>query len=314
MAPSNSCFHQGLLHNCNTNERISERRSGASPNCNILRLDRILHLHIEAPTVHPTPVSLSLKFSPRIPFKLRAFACGSANVAWFGCFCIVSGAETRPSPASRDPSPVSTVATESGGVTSASPAAPERPMYIREYRVLGAHRLPDIEVQDAVYPFLGPGRTERDVEQARAALEKAYYEKGFQTVSVEVPPQQASRGIVVLQVVEAKVGRLRVHGSRYFSLAAIKKRAPSISAGNVPNFNEITRDIVALNQFTDRRVTPTLRPGKNLQSRFERPCRRYSVSHHKYLTSRGTDCRCPIRHGGRGLLQSGLSSIPEQPG
>ena len=126
-------------------------------------------------------------------------------------------------------------------------------MYIRDYRVTGAHRLPEVEVQEAVYPFLGPGRTERDVEQARAALEKAYYDKGFQTVSVEVPPQQASRGIVILQVVEAKVGRLRVHGSRYFSLAAIKKKAPSIAEGNVPNFNEITRDIVALNQFTDRR-------------------------------------------------------------
>ena len=135
-------------------------------------------------------------------------------------------------------------------------------MYIREYRVTGAQHLPSIEVEEAVYPFLGPGRTERDVDRARAALEKAYYDKGFQTVHVEVPPQEASRGIVILQVVEAKVGRLRVHGSRYFSLAAIKKKAPSLAEGGVPNFNEITRDIVALNQFSDRRVTPALRPGE----------------------------------------------------
>ncbi len=163
---------------------------------------------------------------------------------------MVFGAETR-----------SAVATLGDSENAATTEAPQRPIYIREYRVTGAHRLPAIEVQEAVYPYLGPGRTERDVEQARAALEKVYFDKGFQTVSVEVPLQQASRGIVILQVVEAKVGRLRVRGSRYFSLAAIKRQAPSVAEGSVPNFNDITRDIVALNKFSDRRVTPTLRPG-----------------------------------------------------
>ncbi|MDB6174229.1 MAG: hypothetical protein JWL59_3540, partial [Chthoniobacteraceae bacterium] len=62
----------------------------------------------------------------------------------------------------------------------------ERPIYIKEYRVAGARHLPKIAVEEAVYPFLGPGRTSIDVEQARAALEQAYKEKGFQTVTVEV--------------------------------------------------------------------------------------------------------------------------------
>ena len=61
-----------------------------------------------------------------------------------------------------------------------------------------------------VYPFLGSERTSEDVEQARAALEKAYHDKGFQTVSIEIPQQKMRRGVVILNVVEAKVGRLRV--------------------------------------------------------------------------------------------------------
>ena len=60
--------------------------------------------------------------------------------------------------------------------------------YIREYRVEGARRLKNLEVEEAVYPFLGPGRTPDDVEKARATLEKVYHDKGFQTVSVLVPP------------------------------------------------------------------------------------------------------------------------------
>lgn len=127
--------------------------------------------------------------------------------------------------------------------------------------MLGAHLLKEEEIGEAVYPFLGPGRTEADVTGAAGALEKVYKAKGFQTVSVSVPEQKGQGGVIFLQVTEARVGRLRVKGSRYFSLAAIKRKAPSLAEGTVPNFNDVTRDIVALNQWPDRRITPVLRAG-----------------------------------------------------
>ncbi len=132
---------------------------------------------------------------------------------------------------------------------------------VSEYRIAGARKLSGREVGDAVYPYLGPERTPADVELARAALEKAYRDKGFQTVTVEVPEQKIKRGLVILRVVENKVGRLTVKGSRYFDLEQIKRLAPSVAVGTVPNFNDVTRDVTALNQLADRRVTPTLRPG-----------------------------------------------------
>ena len=63
-------------------------------------------------------------------------------------------------------------------------------LFIKEYRVRGVHKLRQIEVEEAVYPFLGSGRGPEDIEQARAALEKAYQAKGYQTVSVSVPSQR----------------------------------------------------------------------------------------------------------------------------
>ncbi len=137
-----------------------------------------------------------------------------------------------------------------------------KPIYIREYRVQGAHQLPPVEVEAAVYPYLGPGRTAVDVEQARAALEKAYQAKGYQTCSVVVPPQQSRGGVVFLQVIEGKVAHLRVNGARYFLPDRIKAQARSLAEGKVVNFNDVSRDIVSLNQLPDRQVTPTLiRPG-----------------------------------------------------
>ena len=135
------------------------------------------------------------------------------------------------------------------------------PFYVREYRVTGAGRLPRIEVEEAVYPFLGPGRTPDDVEGARLALEKAYHDKGWQTVSVAVPPQDPRRGIIRMEVAEGTVGRLRVNGSKWFLPSRIKAEAPSLAEGNVPDMKQVEKEIVRLNRLSDRRVTPELRQG-----------------------------------------------------
>lgn len=133
--------------------------------------------------------------------------------------------------------------------------------YIREYRVEGARRLQKIEVEEAVYPFLGPARTPADVEQARAALEKVYHDKGYQTVAVGIPQQDPRRGVIRLEVVEGKVGRLRVHGARFYLPSGIRREVPSLAEGSVPDLNRVTKEIVGLNRLADRRVTPVLRAG-----------------------------------------------------
>jgi len=139
---------------------------------------------------------------------------------------------------------------------------PAQVFLIREYRVVGARTLPRDAVDKALYSHLGPGRTPRDVDNARADLEKAYHEKGYQTVSVSVPPQSVNTGVIVLQVTEATVGRLRVKGARFYDIERIKKMAPALAEGGVPNFNDVQRDITALNQSADLQVTPALVAGR----------------------------------------------------
>lgn len=148
-----------------------------------------------------------------------------------------------------------------GFVTQSLTAQEITSFNIREYRVQGAKRLKSLEVEEAVYPFLGPSRTPDDVEQARVALEKVYHAKGWQTVSVVVPQQDPRRGIIRLEVVEGKVGRLRVNGARFFLPSRIKAEAPSVAEGTLPNLEDFKKDNLALNRNPDRRVTPALRAG-----------------------------------------------------
>lgn len=133
---------------------------------------------------------------------------------------------------------------------------------IYEYAVEGNSVLPAIAVEKAVYAFLGPGRSLDDIEAARVALEKAYQDAGYLTVLVEIPDQRVQEGLVRLRVVEGNVEKLKITGSRYFSLAQIRAGTPSLAAGNVPQFTEVQQELAQLSRTPDRRLNPVLRAGK----------------------------------------------------
>lgn len=142
------------------------------------------------------------------------------------------------------------------------PAQEENHFDVLQYRVAGNTVLPESVVEDAVYPWMGVGKTISDVEHAREELEKAYHKAGYLTVLVDIPEQNVKQGIVRLNVTEGKVERLRVKGSRYYSLGYIKAKAPSLAEGQVPYFPEVQKDVASLNRTADRRVTPVMKAGK----------------------------------------------------
>ncbi|MGZ3236046.1 MAG: ShlB/FhaC/HecB family hemolysin secretion/activation protein, partial [Burkholderiaceae bacterium] len=133
---------------------------------------------------------------------------------------------------------------------------------ILEYKIDGNSRLSEQDIERAVTPFLGEEKNLRDVEGARAALEKAYHDAGYLTVLVTIPEQKVTVGVVDLHVIEAPVDRLRVKGSEYHTLTGIKARVPELAEGNVPNFPQMQRELASINRNADLKATPILRAGK----------------------------------------------------
>ena len=130
-----------------------------------------------------------------------------------------------------------------------------------EFAVEGNSVLPDVEIERAVYPSLGPGKTAADVEKARAALEAAYQQAGYLSVSVVVPAQSVADGLIRLQVIEGQVERLKVSGNRYTARSDLRAEVPELAAGSVPHFPTMQAELAQAGRSPDRRVTPLLRPG-----------------------------------------------------
>ncbi|HEX9242846.1 MAG TPA: POTRA domain-containing protein, partial [Anaeromyxobacter sp.] len=140
-------------------------------------------------------------------------------------------------------------------------SARPRTLEVTEYRLRGSTLLPAADAEEALAPYLGPGQTLESVEQARAAVEKAYSQAGWQAVTVAIRQQTVRDGVITLDVTETRIARLRVRGARWFSPSDVKALAPSVAEGTSPNFKSVVRDVFELNQLPDRRVMPMVRAG-----------------------------------------------------
>jgi hemolysin activation/secretion protein len=132
---------------------------------------------------------------------------------------------------------------------------------VRAIQVKGNTILPPEAVEEIVYPFMGPGRTPEDIEQARAALQKAFEQRGYATVSVFIPEQSVDSGVIRLEVQPQTIGTVQVAGGSRTSRDWVMSRAPSLQPGVTPNFTDVQRDIVGLNSSADRKVTPEVKAG-----------------------------------------------------
>ena len=141
-------------------------------------------------------------------------------------------------------------------------ASEARNFDVLEYEVEGNSVLTVQAVERAVYRHMGEKKSIADVEAAREALERTYHEAGYSTVFVDIPEQKVDSGIVRLKVNEGRVDRLRVVGSRYYSLGEIRATTPSLAEGEVPYFPDVQRQLAQLNRSADRRVTPVLKPAQ----------------------------------------------------
>lgn len=161
--------------------------------------------------------------------------------------------------------PLATAQQAPAAATPATPAANEAPaaarVTINEYLVRGNSVLDARDIERAVTPHLGPDRTLQDVDAARLALQAAYQRKGYQSVYVDLPEQQVSGGVVILQVTETRVGQVNVVGARYNDAARLRERVPALQPGQVPDFDGAQRELTELNRGGKRQVVPLVKQG-----------------------------------------------------
>jgi len=135
---------------------------------------------------------------------------------------------------------------------------------IRRFEVTGATLLSPSTIDSTLAPYTGTGKRIQDVQEARNALQKAYEKEGLLTVAVTIPQQTIESGVVRLEVVEARLGKVTVEneGVKWFSDQSVRRLTPDLQPGVVLRRDELQQDLEQVNRNPDRQVTPVLEKGE----------------------------------------------------
>lgn len=130
---------------------------------------------------------------------------------------------------------------------------------ITRFAITGNTLLPADVLDAAVAPHVGKERDFGDVQRALEAVEAAYHQRGYKVVTVRLPEQELNRGVVQLNVVQSKVGRVAVSGNRYFDSANVRRALPTLVEGTTPNVDAMSASLRMANENPARRITLQLR-------------------------------------------------------
>jgi len=127
--------------------------------------------------------------------------------------------------------------------------------------VTGNTLLPPAEVDAIVKRAMGSAVTLENIRQAATQLRRAYRDRGYVTVAVNLPSQRLTNATVHLLVTEGKLASVQVVGNRHFSADEILRAFPDLRTNVYLNSHIFQRELDTANQNRDRQIYPTLGPG-----------------------------------------------------
>lgn len=133
---------------------------------------------------------------------------------------------------------------------------------IVRFNIEGNTLLPQASLEATVNPFIGQQRDFGDVQRAMEALEALYKQRGFTTVSVQLPEQVLEKGEVLLKVVEGRIKELRIKGLDFYDEDNIRASLPTVRPGHAPHVDEVSANLRIANENPAKKILLRLQPGE----------------------------------------------------
>lgn len=131
---------------------------------------------------------------------------------------------------------------------------------VRAIHVEGSVLVPPEEARRLVSPYEGRTLTLADLQRLAQELTRWLRGHGYLTSRVYIPPQDITEGTVTLQVLEGRIGAIRMEGARYSAPPMLAHRMRTRS-GDLLRYTVLQEDLGRLGANPDRRVMAVLVPG-----------------------------------------------------
>ncbi len=169
--------------------------------------------------------------------------------------------EKIPSPADLIPQPQPQIPSDT---------APDAPQVIKvdQFVVTGSTVFSQADFDAVTAPYVGRTITLAELFQARSAITQLYVEKGYITSGAFIPPQQLKSGIVEIQVIEGKLEKINVTGTKRLNPGYVSSRV-GLATQTPLNRNKLLESLRLLQldpliQNLSAELSAGTRPGESL--------------------------------------------------
>jgi len=133
---------------------------------------------------------------------------------------------------------------------------------ISGFSLQGDVPLSGAETARILAPFIGPHATLATLQQASAALESAFKERGFLLHRVSLPAQELG-GPVTLDVVRFVIGKVSVSATVQHTPENIRASIPELREGGTPNFRLLAVQTTLANENPSKQLQVTVKESED---------------------------------------------------
>lgn len=145
---------------------------------------------------------------------------------------------------------------------NAQPDPPSETRRVDHFVVEGSSLLPKEKLDEVLRVYEGKNLTLDQMKEAAADVTSLYQRSGYYLVRAIIPQQAFDTGEVRMQVVEGKIGDIKVEGAEYYDPEFIRERFQVAVEDRQFRAEDFTRAMALLNEMSDLEVKAVLSPGK----------------------------------------------------
>ncbi|MFC1512982.1 ShlB/FhaC/HecB family hemolysin secretion/activation protein [Thermodesulfobacteriota bacterium] len=143
-----------------------------------------------------------------------------------------------------------------------TPPAEQRQVHIDHFTITGNTIFTEEELRTLIADQEGADLTLTDIYGLADRLTEFYQEHGYSLTTVTVPAQRMLKGVLRLEVVEGKVGKLVFKGNNRYNEAFLARHLDRIKPGTILRFADLEGEVLRLNDLPGLTARSVLVPGE----------------------------------------------------
>jgi hemolysin activation/secretion protein len=132
---------------------------------------------------------------------------------------------------------------------------------VREIRFTPSEILSAEELEAVARDFRGRELNLADLQQIAARVNELYRRKGVVTAQAVIPPQDVSDGVVLIRLIEGRLGRIRIDGNESTNEGYVVDRL-DLKLAEVLDLRRLEAALVRFNRTNDAQLRVELKPGE----------------------------------------------------